>query len=136
VIHSYVLDSTGQRIPQDDVDVKVAVRGMLSDYIVEEGSTEDGALEFDFPDDIPGNIDGEFFIVASVEDNEEFGNLESMKKSDWGVYDDVPHVEKNELWTEAGPIWMYVILTVMLVGVWANYVYTVLKIRRIWKLGT
>ncbi len=136
VVHSYVLDSTNQRVPQDDVDVKVAVRGMLSDLVVEEGSTEDGTFEFEFPDDIPGNKDGEFFIVASIEDNDEFGNLEFLKQSDWGVFDDVPQVRKNELWTEAAPIWMYVVLTVMLVGVWANYIYTVIKLRNIWKLGS
>ena len=135
VVHTFVIDSTGQRIPQEDVDVKIAVRGMLSDLALEEGSTEDGTLEFEFPDDIPGDKDGEFFIIASIEDNDEFGNLEYMEKSDWGVFDDVPHIEKNELWTEAAPIWMYVILTVMLVGVWANYVYTLIKIRKIWKLG-
>ena len=135
VVHTFSKDSTGQRIPQDDVDVKVAVRGMLSDFIIEEESTEDGKFEFEFPDDIPGNVDGEFFIVASIEDNEDFGNIEFMKKSDWGVFDDVPQVEKNELWTEAAPIWMYVILTVMLVGVWANYLYTLIKIRKMWKMG-
>ena len=136
VVRAFALDSTNQRVPQDDVDLRISVRGMLSDFIVEEGSTEDGIFEIEFPDDIPGDVNGDFTMVAFVEGSDDYGNVEYTLDSDWGVFDDVPQKEKNELWTEVAPMWMYVILTIMLVGVWANYLYTIINIRKIKRLGS
>ena len=136
VVRAFVLDSTNQRIPQDDVDLKISVRGMLSDFTVDDGSTEDGAFEIEFPNDIPGDVNGDFTMVAFVEENDDFGSVEYTIRSDWGVFDDIPQKKKNELWTEVAPMWMYVILTIMLVGVWANYLYTIINIRKIWRMGS
>jgi hypothetical protein len=136
LVRAFALDSTNQRVPQDDVDLRISVRGMLSDFIVEEGSTEDGIFEIEFPDDIPGDVNGDFTMVAFVEDSDDYGNVEYTLDSDWGVFDDVPQKENNELWTEVAPMWMYVILTIMLVGVWANYLYTIINIRKIKRLGS
>jgi hypothetical protein len=136
LVRAFALDSTNQRVPQDDVDLRISVRGMLSDFIVEEGSTEEGTFEIEFPDDIPGDVNGDFTMVAFVEDSDDFGNVEYTLDSDWGVFDDVPQKKNNELWTEVAPMWMYVILTIMLVGVWANYLYTIINIRKIKRLGS
>ena len=136
VVRAFVLDSTNQQIPQDDLDLKISVRGMLSDFTVDDGSTEDGAFEIEFPNDIPGDINGDFTMVAFVEENDDFGSVEYTIRSDWGVFDDVPQKKNNELWTEVAPMWMYVILTIMLVGVWANYLYTIINIRKIWRMGS
>ena len=135
VVNAFTLDSTNQKVPQDDVDLKISVRGMLSDFTIEEGSTEDGTFEIEFPNDIPGDINGEFMLIAYVDDSDDFGSVEYTVRSDWGVFDDIPQVKKNELWTEVAPLWMYVILTIMLVGVWAFYLYSIVKIRKIWQLG-
>jgi len=136
LVRAFALDSTNQRVPQDDVDLRILVRGMLSDFIVEEGSTEDGTFEIEFPNDIPGDVNGDFTMVAFVEDSDDYGNVEYTLDSDWGVFDDIPQKENNELWTEVAPMWMYVILTIMLVGVWANYLYTIINIRKIKRLGS
>ena len=47
-----------------------------------------------------------------------------------------PNKNDNTLWSEAAPIWMYVVLTILLVGVWANYVYTVINLVKIKKKST
>ena len=135
-VHAFSLDSTNQKVPQDDVDLKISVRGMLSDFTIDEGSTENGAFEIEFPNDIPGDVNGEFMLIAYVEDSDDFGNVEYTIRSDWGIFDDIPQKQTNELWTEVAPMWMYVVLTIMLVGVWAFYFYSIVKIRKIWKLGT
>ena len=44
-------------------------------------------------------------------------------------------IVENTLWSKAAPIWMYVVLTILLVGVWANYVYTVIHLFKINKEG-
>ncbi len=43
--------------------------------------------------------------------------------------------DSNTLWSEAAPIWMYIVLTILLVGVWANYAYTIKNLFSISKEG-
>ncbi len=130
-VRTYTLDSVQNEIPEDDIDVIVSVGGMLSKLPVEEETTDEGSFEFEFPDDMRGDKDGNFKVYAFVDEHEDFGTVLASADSDWGVFDDIGEPAKNELWTEAAPIWMYVVLTVLLVGVWANYVYTIVKLRAI-----
>lgn len=134
-VKAFTLDSLQTEIPENDIDVVLSIGGMLSRMTVDEGSTEEGLYEFEFPDDIPGDKDGNFKIFAFVEDHDDFGDVLAEANSNWGVFDDIVKVEKYELWTKAAPIWMYVVLTILLVGVWANYIYTLIKLKDISKSG-
>ena len=129
-------DSIGNNIPVEDLDVVFSIGGLLSKMPIEEGSIEDGAYEFQMPDDIPGDINGDFQLFAFIDDHDDYGTVTQVVVSNWGVFDDIKEPEKNKLWTEAAPIWMYVVLTFLLVGVWANFIYTIMKLRKIKKLGT
>ena len=88
------------------------------------------------PDDSPGDINGDFQLYAFIDDHDEFGTVTQAVVSNWGVFDDIREPEKFKLWTEAAPIWMYVVLTFFLVGAWANFIYTISKLRKIKKLGS
>jgi len=132
-VRAFTLDSLQNEIPEDDIDVIVSVGGMLSRMPIEEETTDEGSFEIEFPDDIRGDKDGNFKVFAFVDDSDDFGTVLASEDSDWGVFDDISKPPKNELWTEAAPIWMYVVLTILLVGVWANYVYTLIKLRSISK---
>ena len=55
----------------------------------------------------------------------------------WGagqVNDDTTG-DGNKLWSEAAPVWMYVVLTILLLGVWINYLYTIIHLFKIKKEG-
>ena len=135
-ILAYEKDSIGEKVNVDDLDIVFSVGGMLSRMPIEEGSTEDGRYEFEMPDDIPGDLNGDFAFYAFVDDHDDYGTVLQMSESDWGVFDDIQVPEKNKLWTEAAPIWMYIVLTILLVGAWANYVYAIVKLYKIKKIGT
>lgn len=128
-------DSIGEKVSVDDLDIVFSVGGMLSKMPIEEGSTEDGRYEFEMPDDIPGDLNGDFQFYAFVDDHDDYGTVLQMSQSDWGVFDDIQVPEKNKLWTDAAPIWMYIVLTILLVGAWANYVYAIIKLWKIKKIG-
>lgn len=135
VLNAYTLDSLGNKIAVDELDVVFSVGGMLSRMPIEDASLEDGSYEFEMPIDLPGDVNGNFKLYAFVDDHDDFATVLTSVNSDLGVFDDIRQPEKYKLWTEAAPIWMYVVLTILLVGVWANYVYTIVKLRKIKKIG-
>ena len=136
VVKAYTLDSLGVKLPLEEADVFISVGGMLSKMNVNEGTIENGVYEFEMPTDIPGDINGDLVVYTSIEDHDEFGNVIQKKIVNWGVFNKQIKVENNTLWSEAAPIWMYAVLTILLVGVWANYVYTIINLFKIRKEGT
>lgn len=136
VVKAYTLDSLGVKIPLEEADVFISVGGMLSKMNISEGTIENGVYEFEMPTDIPGDINGDLVVYTSIEDHEEFGNVIQKKTVNWGVFNKQIKAEYNTLWSEAAPIWMYAVLTILLVGVWANYVYTIINLFKIRKEGT
>lgn len=133
LIKAFTKDSSGTELPVEDLDVNIAIGSMISKMILEEGTTENGELEFVFPTDIPGDVNGNITVYSIVEDHEEFGNVNQLKTIKWGVFQDQSTKEKNMLWSSAAPIWMYIVLTIMLVGVWVNYLYTIINLFKLKK---
>ena len=135
LVKAFVTDSSGSKYPISQTEIIISVGSMLSKMVLEEGTIEDGEFEFDFPTDIPGDVDGNLTIYAMIEDHEEFSNVIQMGTINWGVTKKQIKEEKNMLWSHAAPIWMYIVLTIMLVGVWANYIYTIVNLFKIKKEG-
>lgn len=130
----YTLDSTGTKTPVEEVDIAFYIGSMLANMKVEEGALSGGEYEFELKEQVPGDPEGNVDVYVMVEDNEVFGNVKQKKSMKWGttLLED-PNKYDNTLWSEAAPIWMYVVLTILLVGVWANYVYTVINLFKIKK---
>lgn len=135
LVNAFIVDSLGGRNPIEEADIIIAVNGMLSKMKIEEGSIEDGEFEFEIPTNIPGDANGNFTVYAIIEDHDDFGNIIQQKTVNWGVFNKQDAIESNTLWSEAAPIWMYIVLTILLVGVWANYVYTIKNLFAIKKEG-
>jgi len=134
-LEAYTLDSIGGKLPVEELDLVFSVGGMLSKLPIEEASLEDGQYEFEITEDIQGDINGDFQLFAFVDDHDDYGTVLHMVESNWGVFDDIREPEKNKLWTEAAPIWMYVVLSILLIGVWANFLFTIIKLLKIKKIG-
>ena len=135
LVKAYSMDSLGVEIPVEELDIIIAVDGMLSKMNINEGAIENGEYEFEIPTDLPGDVDGNITIYSIVEDHDEFGDVINKKTINWGVFSNEVESETNLLWSEVAPIWMYAVLTVLLVGVWSNYIYTIINLRAINKEG-
>ena len=135
LVKAFTIDSLGIQTPANEVDIKIAVGGMLSKMILEEGIIENGKFEFEFPTDLPGDVNGDVTIYSIIEDHEEYGNISQKETINWGVFDKQIKKEENTLWSSAAPIWMYIVLTIMLVGVWANYIYTIIHLYQLKEEG-
>jgi hypothetical protein len=132
-LKAYVIDSLGTKNPVEESDVLFFVEGMLSKMNINEGTISDGEYEFTFESDLPGDVDGNITIMAFIEDSDDYGNVIQKKSIDWGVIHNNFNAENNKLWSKAGPIWMYIVLSVLLIGVWANYIYTIINLYKISK---
>jgi hypothetical protein len=135
LIKAFTIDSLGVETPVEEAEFKISIQGMLSKMKIKEDYIEDGEFEFEFPTTIPGNENGDITVFAILEDNDDFGNVIQQKTVNWGIFNKQIKEEGNTLWSEAAPIWMYIVLTILLVGVWANYLYTILNLFKIKKEG-
>lgn len=135
IIKAFTIDSLGLETPVEEADLIISIGAMLSKMKLEEGTIEDGEFEFEFPTNLPGDADGNLIVYSIIEDNDDFGNVIQSQQINWGIFNKQIVKEENKLWSEAAPIWMYIVLTILLVGVWANYIYTALYLFKIKKDG-
>jgi hypothetical protein len=135
LVKAFTIDSVGVKTPIEEADVIISIQGMLSKMILEEGTIEDGAFEYEFPTNIPGDVDGNITVFSIINDNDDYGNVTQQNSIKWGVFSKQITKEGNKLWSEAAPIWMYIVLTILLLGVWANYAYTIAFLFKIRKEG-
>lgn len=134
-VKAFTIDSLGVETPVEELDVIISIEGMLSKMKIKEGTLENGEIEFELLQNIPGDIDKNFTVYAQILDNDEFGDVIQKQTVNWGTFTKIASEYENKLWSEAAPIWMYIVLTILLVGVWANYVYTVIHLIKIKKEG-
>lgn len=132
-VNAYTINKLGEQVPVEETDIVFYVGSMLSKLKVEEGTITAGTYEFEFTTEIPGDDKGNLNIFAMIEDNEQFANVIQMKTGKFGTILEKNKVESNTLWSEAAPIWMYVVLTILLVGVWVNFIYTIIQLIKIKK---
>lgn len=133
-VEAMSLDSLGSQTPVDDVEIKFFTKGMLSNMLIDEGYISDGSYEFEFDQSIPGDKNGNLSFVAKIVDSDDFGSVVKEQDMPWGIGQTSMVIENNnQLWSKAAPIWMYIVLTIMLVGIWANFIYTIIELNKIRK---
>jgi hypothetical protein len=127
------VDENGVEKPAAGESVKVVVPRMFSDLLIGELTLDDtGTATVEFPDDLPGDKDGNIPVVAKFEENPTFGNVEKRETIKWGVPTDysVPKTHRA-LWTKTAPKWMIYTLTILLAGVWGHYLFAIISLIRI-----
>ena len=125
-----VLD--GDKIPVSDEDIYIFVPRMFSLLQVAEGYFIDGVAEVEFPDDIPGDVEGNLTVIGRFNDHWQYANVEKRIETKWGVPSSYGFAESHRaLWTQIAPRWMIITLTILLTGVWGHYLFAVISIIRI-----
>lgn len=127
------VDEGGSEKPVTGEIVKVYVPRMFSPLPIGEVKLDEaGKGSIVFPSDLPGDKAGNLEIIARIEENEKFGNVEKRGSIKWGVPTDysVP-VNHRALWTKIAPKWMIYTLSVLLAGVWGHYLFAIISLIRI-----
>ena len=135
ILNAFTLDSLQTKVPVEEADIIFSVGGLISKMPIEEATLEDGEYEFEFPENIKGDSEGNVDVFAFIEDHDDFGNVIQKKNANWGNFNAQAEVENYNLWSDYAPIWMYVVLSILLLGVWANYFYSIFHLFKIKKEG-
>jgi hypothetical protein len=123
----------GREKPVSGEVVKVYVPRMFSLLPIGELTLDDaGTASIEFPSDLPGDKEGNLEVIAKIEENATFGNIEKRETVKWGSPTDysVP-VTHRALWTKIAPKWMIYTLSVLLAGVWGHYLFAIISLIRI-----
>ncbi|MDT8400088.1 MAG: hypothetical protein RQ743_00205 [Bacteroidales bacterium] len=125
-----------EKIPVSNEDIFIFVPRMFSLLPVAEGYFIDGEAEVEFPDDIPGDENGNLTVIGRFNDHWQFGNVEQRAETNWGVPSSYEVAESHRaLWTQIAPRWMIVTLTILLAGVWGHYLFAIVSMIRINRNG-
>ncbi|MCX6279995.1 MAG: hypothetical protein NT004_18170, partial [Bacteroidetes bacterium] len=124
-----------QWVPVEKLDIQFYVPRTFSLLKVGQAAIENGTTSMEFPTSIPGNQLGYLTIVAKVEENEVYGNVEVSGTINWGKPLPPVKVIKRGLGDTDAPLWMVYTLIVLLSLVWFHYMYVIFTIFRIRHLG-
>jgi hypothetical protein len=125
------VDAGGKIVPVMNEKVIVYVPRMLSLLKIGEIILDEtGKGQCEYPGALVGDSLGNILIIAKIEENDTFGNVQGQSSITWGIPKQYYLAEKptRELWTPIAPIWMIVTLIIMLTGVWAHYIYAVVQL--------
>jgi hypothetical protein len=131
----YSTNVDGKKVPLTETPVMLYVSRMFSYLKIGEAKLDStGMASINFPVNLPGDSVGNLTIIAKIEENELFWNVEKTTVQQWGIATrhQLPHSYRS-LWSEVAPVWMIITLTVMLFGVWGHYAFAIFMMVKIKK---
>ena len=148
-VHVFETDSAGNDIPQEDVEIKFLVERPLSPLPIKDVFTPsddkgrtftdvNGDIALSFPDDLPGDVDGNIQILIRIVENDDYGTVEIADIKQWGIPTITNDLTlKRSLWASSAnaPVSLLIFINSLIVGVWGIIFYILFKIFHIRKLG-
>jgi hypothetical protein len=126
---------TGQESPVKEATVGIYVKRLFQAQKIGEITTdENGEGSLEFPNGLPGDAKGNLTLLARLDENEVYGNLETVSVQPWGLpVSDKPEDQPRALWSSNPPIWMLITFIVLMLAVWGHYVVIVYELFRLRK---
>jgi hypothetical protein len=127
--------STGTETPVPETDLGVFVNRMFSSLKLGEGKTDEaGEASIEIPHNLPGDARGNLTLLAKLEENEVYGNLEAAVTQQWGVpvSDELKKLPRA-LWSPYPPMWMLITFVILMSVVWGHYIVIIVQLFRLRK---
>lgn len=127
--------STGEEKPVPETAVGLFVKRSFYPMKLGEGNTdENGEATVEVPNNLPGDPLGNITLLAKLDENETYGNLETASTQKWGVavsnrIEDQPRA----LWSSHPPLWMLITFIILMTAVWGHYIVIVYELFRLRK---
>ncbi len=134
-IKAFELGPDNQWVSVEKLDVVIYVPRTFSLLKVGQATIGNGVSNLEFPTSIPGNELGYLRLLAKVEDNELYGNVEASGTINWGKPLPREKSVNRGLGDTNAPLWMVYTLIVLLSLVWFHYMYVIFTVFRIRNLG-
>jgi hypothetical protein len=131
------INAAGALVPAEEVSISIGVQRLYSVLTLDEIETdEEGMGELEFPDNIPGDTEGNLIFVAKIDDHDEFGTVTASSEYNWGVpLSDEYRPFTRQLFTDEAPIWMIASVFVILLGAWYHFFLSISKLVKLKKEG-
>jgi hypothetical protein len=126
---------TGTEIAVPEIVLGIYVHRLFNPLKVGEGTTdENGEATVEIPNNLPGDAKGNITLLAKLDENEIYGNLEASVDQKWGtVVSDKIEDQPRALWSSHPPIWMLVTFILLMATVWGHYIVIVYQLLRLRK---
>jgi hypothetical protein len=134
----------GKWVPAEGVEMKLGIKrlgGVLpagDDLTVTTDSSGTATTELKKLD-LPGDIKGNYTLVAQVDDNDLYGNIMAEKVVPWGtkLQPDNTFFQKRTLWSTRrhAPFWLLFMAFGIIISVWSTMIYLIFQIVKIKKIG-
>jgi hypothetical protein len=127
--------ANGKETPVSKTDLGIFVKRMFFPLKVGEGTTDDsGEANIEVPLDLPGDSKGDITLIAKLDENELYGNLETSIVQKWGtpVSDKLENLPRA-LWSAHPPVWMMVTFIILMSTVWGHYLVIIIQLFRLRK---
>lgn len=129
-------DQTG--LPIEDLELYFYVKRTFSLLPIGDGfnaTDENGILEIEFPNDLPGDPEGNLIIVVKIIESDMYNDLTIETTKNWGlpIKLEDPKIEKRSLWAAAAnaPITLIISISLMIIAVWYIICYILFKLYKI-----
>ncbi|MFM2138144.1 MAG: hypothetical protein RJA57_451 [Bacteroidota bacterium] len=98
---------------------------------------ENGEGSLDIPQGLPGDPKGTITLVARIDENDPYGNLEEAVVRTWGIpVSDQLQDQPRALWSSHPPLWMLITFIVLMAAVWGHYLVILYELFRLRKEPT
>lgn len=126
---------TGTEVPVPETAIGVFIHRSFNPLKIGEGTTDEaGEASVEVPNNLPGDAKGNITLLAKLDENEIYGNLEASVEQKWGtVVSDKIEDQPRALWSSHPPIWMLVTFILLMAVVWGHYVVIVYQLLRLRK---
>jgi len=132
------MSKDGKEVPVKNTELKFYVRRLFGTMPAAEDNAittdNNGIATFAYPKSIPGDTSGSIILVAKMEDNKQFGNVENNTPAPWGK---VLVLEKDPfpraLWEPYAPLPLVITISTLFGGVWFTYFFIFNQLRKISK---
>jgi len=127
--------ATGTEIPVPETALGVFVHRSFNPLKIGEGTTdENGEASVEIPKNLPGDAKGNITLMARLDENEIYGNMEASVVQKWGIpVSDVIENQPRALWSSHPPVWMLVTFILLMAIVWGHYIVIIYQLLRLRK---
>ncbi|MBS4043363.1 MAG: hypothetical protein KGZ59_06060 [Chitinophagaceae bacterium] len=130
-------------VPVGEVDMKLRIKRLTGNLSIGEDETytsdTSGYAIAEFKrDTIPGDEKGNIILLARVEDNDTYGNLEVAIPVNWGKATTIQNgFWHRSLWAtgDRAPIWLLLLALGLIIGIWGTIFYLIFQMIKIKKLN-
>lgn len=126
---------TGKEIPVPETAVGIFVNRTFKPLKIGEGTTdENGEATVEVPKDLPADAKANITLLAKLDENETYGNLETAVVQKWGLpVSDKLNELPRALWSAHPPYWMMITFIILMSTVWGHYLVIIIQLFRLRK---